>query len=220
MVSLKKKRINGGIYWYAVKSARINGKPRHGWQVYLGSAEKIMKIVKESGNMPHAKLKSFEYGKIAALLDINQDLGFVDIVDKYARKKRIHGLTAGEYMLLIIMGRCDKPTSKNGMAKWFTNSCMGLLWKFSHKLSCQNFLNHMKRLDKVRKSVEDDLAKALIKKGIVPSRLIVDTSNFYTYIEHGEKLPRKGKSKHHRNDKNLVALGLVVSEENIPFISN
>lgn len=218
MVSLKKKRISGHSYWYAVKSARIDGKPRYKWQVYLGSAEEIMKAVKKSKDLPETKLKSFEYGKTAALLDVNQDLGFVEIVDKHAKKDRLHGLTVGEYMLLIILGRCDKPVSKNAMAKWFKNSTMSLLWRFRHKLSSQNFLNHMRWLDKVRKSVEDDLAKVLIERGLVPSTLILDTSNFYTYIEHGENLPQKGKSKHHRNDKNLIGLGLVVSEDNIPFI--
>lgn len=218
MVYLEDKKVKGHTYWYAIEKARVNGKLTKVWQLYLGSAKKIAECMKKSEELPSTKLKSFEYGKTAALLDVNQDLGFVEIVDKHATKERLHGLTVGEYMLLIILGRCDKPLSKNAMAKWFKNSALSLLWKFRHKLSSQNFLNHMKKLDKVRKSVEDDLAKVLIEKGLVPSTLILDTSNFYTYIEHGEKLPQKGKSKHHRNDKNLIGLGLVVSEDNIPFM--
>lgn len=218
MVYLEKKKVNKLIYWYAIEKVRINGKLKKAWQLYLGSAKDIAERMRESKTLLSTKLKSFEYGKTAALFDVNQDLGFVEIVNKHARKERLHGLTVGEYMLLIILGRCDKPLSKNAMAQWFKNSCMSLLWKFRHKLSSQNFLNHMERLDKVRESVEDDLAKVLIEKGLVPSTLILDMTNFYTYIEHGEKLLQKGKSKHHRNDKNLIALGLVVSEENIPFL--
>jgi len=218
MVYLEDKKVKGHTYWYAIEKARVNGKLTKVWQLYLGSAKKIAECMKKSEELPSTKLKSFEYGKTAALLDVNQDLGFVGIVDKHAKKERLHGLTVGEYMLLIILGRCDKPVSKNAMAKWFKKSTMSLLWRFRHKLSSQNFLNHMRKLDKVRKGVEDDLAKVLIEKGLVPSTLILDTSNFYTYIEHGEKLPQKGKSKHHRNDKNLVGLGLVVSEDNIPFM--
>ncbi len=218
MVYLEKKKVSGLTYWYAVEKVRVDGKLKRAWQLYLGSAKGIVECMKKSGGLSSTTLKSFEYGKTAALLDVNQDLDFVGIVDKHARKKRLHGLTVGEYMLLIILGRCDKPLSKNAMAEWFRKSSMSLLWKFRHRLSSQNFLNHMERLDKVRKDVEDDLARVLIEKGLLPALLILDTTNFYTYIEHGEKLPRKGKSKHHRNDKNLVALGLVVSEDNIPFL--
>jgi transposase len=218
VVYLEKKKVKGLTYWYAVKKVRINGKLKKAWQLYLGPAKKIVECMKKSEQLPSTKLKSFRYGKTAALFDVNRDLGFVNIVDRYAKKKRVHGLTVGEYILLLIMGRCDKPISKNAMAKWFSKSCMSLLWRFRHKLSCQNFLNHMERLDKVRISIENDIARVLIEKGLVPSTLLLDTSNFYTYIEHGEKLPKKGRSKHHRNDKNLVALGLVVSEDNIPFL--
>jgi transposase len=218
MVYLERKSIKNRIYWYAVEKKKIDGKVKRVWQQYLGAAEMIVERMKESKGLPHTRLKSFEYGRIAALLDVSQDLSFVKIVDRHAKKERLHGLTVGEYMLLVILGRCDKPLSKNAMSEWFKKSSMSLLWRFHHRLSSQNFINHMGRLDKVRKSVEDDLAKVLIGKGLTPSILMLDTTNFYTHIEHGEKLLRKGKSKHHRNDKNLVALGLVASEENIPFL--
>ena len=216
MVYLERKKIGRYSYWYAIKKGRVDGKLKKVWQLYLGSAERVKEVYERSGEMK--KLKSFEYGKTAALFDVNQGLGFVDIVDDHAKLKRRHGLTVGEYMLLLIMGRCDSPLSRNAMGKWFRGSCMSLLWKFRHKLSSQNFLNHMGRLDKVRKDVEADLAKVLIDGGLKPSVLIWDRTNFYTYIEHGQELPRKGHSKHHRNDKNLVDLGLVVSDHNVPFL--
>ena len=40
----------------------------------------------------------------------------------------------------------------------------------------------------------------------------------FTYIENGEKLTRKGKSKEKRYDKNLVAFGIAESDENIPLM--
>jgi len=223
MVYLEKKDINGYPYWYAIKKVRINGKPKRLWQLYLGTAERIAECIRASKTRPTTKLKSFQYGKNAALLDVCQDLGFIEVVDKHAKMERVHGLTCGEYMILIIMGRCDKPISKNAMQKWFKKSCMGLLWKFKHKLSSQNFLNHMKRVDKKREKIEDDIAKVLIDVGLLPHSLVLDESNFPTCIENldgKQKLPQKCKSKQHRNDKNHVALGLVVSAENIPFLHN
>jgi len=35
MVSLKKKKIKGHTYWYAVEMARVDGKPKQIWQKYL-----------------------------------------------------------------------------------------------------------------------------------------------------------------------------------------
>ena len=147
MVSLQPKYKNGNKCWYVMKSGRVNGKPRVVWQRYIGTAEKILELKEQSGALPYIKLKSFSYGKIAALLAINEELGFTDIVNKHTDKKKIDGLTVGEYMLLIIMGRCSGVRSKNAMQKWFDKSIMDYLWKFPHKLSCQNFLNHMARIN-------------------------------------------------------------------------
>jgi transposase len=47
--------------------------------------------------------------------------------------------------------------------------------------------------------------------------LLWDTTNFFTRIENGESIPQKGHSKEHRNDRNLIGLGLAVSGDNIPF---
>ena len=46
----------------------------------------------------------------------------------------------------------------------------------------------------------------------------LDESNWFTYIEKGEELPGKGKSKQLRYDKNLISVGLAVSEDNVPFM--
>jgi len=48
VVSLKKKMIKGNIYWYAVEMSRVNGKPKQTWQMYLGTAEKIIEAMKGS----------------------------------------------------------------------------------------------------------------------------------------------------------------------------
>lgn len=61
------------------------------------------------------------------------------------------------------------------------------------------------------------LIKIFDELGIKPSTLFFDTTNFFTYIEHGEDIPRKGKSKEMRYDKNLVGLGLAVSDTSVPF---
>ncbi len=58
----------------------------------------------------------------------------------------------------------------------------------------------------------------LVDKGIMPHIFFLDESNWFTYIEKGGKLLQKGKSKQFRSDKNLVSVGLAVSEDNVPFM--
>ena len=219
MVSLKKKKIRGNTYWYAVKMARVNGKPKQVWQKYIGTAKKIVELKEASKDMPHIKLKSFQYGKTAALLSISDELNFIDIVNKHTNKKKIEGLTVGEYLLLNIIGRCDGALSENAMQKWFDKSSLNLLWKFSHKLTCQNFLNHYKYIDhETRNKIEDDLCRVLTEKGITPHILFLDETNWFNYIKKGEELPQNGNNKQYRNHMKQVCMGLAVSEDNVPFM--
>ena len=87
MVSLRKKRIKGHIYWYAVKMARINGKPKQVWQEYIGTAEKIIELKKRASELSRIKLKSFQYGKTAALLSISDELNFINIVNNHTNAR-------------------------------------------------------------------------------------------------------------------------------------
>jgi transposase len=132
--------------------------------------------------------------------------------------------------MLVLMGRCDKPVSKEGMAEWFErDTFLNLVWRFPHSLSGQNVRNHLDYLlspeEEARgepgalRDIEEDLARSLLARGVRPTTLIWDTSNVFTYIEKAGKLPRKAKSKQMRFDKNLVAFGIAVSQENIPLLS-
>ena len=219
MVSLRKKKIKGHIYWYAVEMARVDGKPKQVWQKYLGTAKKIVELKERAAELPNIKLKSFQYGKTAALLAISDELNFIDIVNKHTDKKKIEDLTVGEYLLLNIIGRCDGALSENAMQKWFDKSSLSLLWKLPHKLTCQNFLNHYKYIDhETSKKIEDDLCKVLIEKGITPRILFLDETNWFNYIKKGEELPQNGKNKQYRNHMKQVCMGLAVSEDNVPFM--
>ena len=222
MPSLKKKIIKGHIYWYAVEMARIDGKPKQVWQMYLGTAEKIIEVMKGSEDKPYARFKSFQYGKIAAMMQISEELEFIEIVNRHTDKKSIAGLTVGEYLLLDIIGKSSGILSENGLEEWFNNSALSILWKFPHKLSCQNFLNHMGYIDQTTiKNIEIDISRILIEKGITPSILYLDDSNWFTYgnnYNNKSELLKKGFNKKHRYDKNQVGVALVTNENNIPFM--
>ena len=131
----KKKRPGKSTQYYLSRKKWINGKLKRLWQKYLGTAETIEKVYDEYENHTSLKFKSFEYGRTAALMKIAKELDFENIVNKHTTKKRMKGLTVGEYLLLIILSRADKPVSKNGIAKWFEESFLSLIWSFPHKLN-------------------------------------------------------------------------------------
>jgi len=220
MVFLEKKKIKGHTYWYASERGLVDGKIKRTFQEYLGTTETIIECMRKSKELPHIKLKSFQYGKTAALLSISDELNFVGIVNKHTNKKKIEGLTVGEYLLLNIIGRCDGALSENAMQKWFDKSTLSILWKFPHKLTCQNFLNHYKYVDhETSQKIEDDLCRVLIEKGLTPHILFLDETNWFTYIEKGEELPKKcSNNKQYHHHKNQLAMGLAVSEGNMPFM--
>jgi transposase len=219
MVFLERKEKNGTTCWYISERKLVDGKIKRTKQIYLGTAEKIMELKEQAAELPYIKLKSFQYGKTSAMLSISDDLNFIEIVNKHTNKKKIEGLTVGEYLLLNIIGRCDGALSENGMHKWFNNSSMKLLWDFPHKLTCQNFLNHYKYIDhEASKKIEDDLCKVLIEKGITPKVLFLDETNWFNDIKNGEELPQNGNNKQYRNHMKQVCMGLTVSEDNVPFM--
>lgn len=50
MTALIKKRKNGHDYYYAVKSGRVDGKPRIIWQKYLGTVDEVIERLSASSH--------------------------------------------------------------------------------------------------------------------------------------------------------------------------
>ena len=222
MTSIIKKTFKDNSYYYAVKSARVNGKPRIISQVYLGTADNIVEMKKQCELLPYVKMKSFEYGKLASLLHVNEEIGFIDIVNKHTDKKSTDGLSVGEYLLLDVIGKSHGILSENGIESWFKKSPLAFMWNLPHKLNCQNFLNQMSYIDSdTMKKIEDDLCRVLVEKGLTPSIMFLDESNWFTYATNYDdksELLHKGYNKKHRKDKNQICVALAVNEDNVPFI--
>ena len=213
----KIKTINNRKYLYVIKNERINGKVVQTIQKSVGSADKVYQLL--TSNKP-MHIASYSFGKPAAFIKAAEEVGLIESLNKHINRKNMAGLTPAEYLLLTIIGRSEHALSRNVLDDYFKKSSLQFIWSPKHKLSSQNFLNYMEKLDEetIRK-IELDVSRALIKQGIKPTRLIFDTTNFYTHIEHGENLPQKSKSKDKRYDKNLIGVGLTISDQNIPFQS-
>jgi len=211
----KFKTISGHKYLYVVKNERIDGKVVQAVQKYVGNADKVYELIMGA---KETKIASYSFGKPAALLKAAEEIGLIEAMNKHVEMKTMKGLTPAEYLLLIIIGRSEHALSRNVLDEYFKESLLKFFWNPKYKLSSQNFLNYMEKLDEETISkIELDISQTLIKRGIKPTKLTFDTTNFYTHIEHGEDLPKKGFSKDKRYDKNLIGVGLTTSNKNIPF---
>lgn len=213
----KLKTINNRKYLYIIKNERINGKVVQTIQKSIGSADKVYQLL--TSGKP-TRIASYSFGKPAAFMKAAEEVGLIDSMNKHIKVKKIGGLTPAQYLLLIIIGRSEHVFSRNTLDEYFKRSSLQFIWNPKYQLSSQNFLNYMAKLDeKTIRKIELDISRKLIEIGLKPSRLIFDTTNFYTHIGQGENLPQKGVSKDKRYDKNLIGVGLTVSDHNIPFQS-
>jgi len=213
-----KKMKNGIAYYYLRTGERVNGKVKITWEKYLGTAEKIKQDYE--GTLGVLGVHSFVFGSIAAMLSIAEELQLKEIISIVVPDAN-YKLKIWQHILMQSICRFHEPASKNKSIDWYDQSILPLLWKKNFS-SPQTILNQFDKIVNATKNripeIEEEICKKLFEKGIKPSVLVWDPTNFFTYIEKGEVLPQKGASKEKRYDKNIINLGLVVSDENIPLM--
>jgi transposase len=216
-VHFKIKTIKGRKYLYLIKNEWKNKKVVQVMQKYIGTPDQVFELI-NAGKSNH--VASYPFGKPAALIKAAEEVGLIESINKHVGRKKIDGLTPAQYLLMIIIGRSEHALSRNILDEYFKRSVLQFFWDPKYKLSSQNFLNYMAKLDEdTIQKIELDISQTLLKRGLRPTRLIFDTTNFYTHIDHGNELPQKGNSKEKRFDKNLIGVGLTTSDHNIPFQS-
>ncbi len=218
---LEKRLVRGKPYYYATKTARVNGKVKMVYRKYLGPAHVV--LAKLIGGLPELSIASFSFGRVASVLAMDSELGFSELVDESVGKgSHPKTLSVGKMLLAFIAGRSEHPVSKNGMQGWYNNSYLSLLWG-SKSLSCQDYLNNMDCLtDEIMDKVSLDLGKRLVGLGYVPELLFFDGTNFSTEMQPRENdllrlLPSHGYAKDGKIENNLIGLGLTTTKEGLPL---
>ncbi len=211
MVSLVKRMIKGHTYYYLVWMKREGKKVVRAKQVYLGTAEKIFGLLSQ----PLPKFVSYSYGEIALLLRIAEITDFVGITNKHLQKVS----SIGDYLLLPVINRLLEPSSKAGITGWYKATCLPLIWNKKLSLSSQNYWYYLDCLtdEKIETIWKELLLCIRDKLKIEDKTFLFDTTNFFTYIDDHEnnKLPKKGRSKQKRNDKNQVSVSLTIGEQSM-----
>lgn len=218
MASLIKKIKKGKPYYYAVESARVDGKPRIVWQKYLGTLDAILNRSDAAKPIPPKESVIFEAGGIAALLRITQQLQLLELINEIL-PKREQGLSVAHYILLAAFNRALDPCSKLAIGDWYEKSILRKMWHFpTSAFSSQRFWDHMDRIeDHHILEIEQRLLLRIKERfGINPDLLLYDTTNFFTYLATSNdraNLPQRGHSKAKRHDLCQVGLALMLSRD-------
>lgn len=216
MASLIKKIKKGKPYWYAVQCQRIDGKPRIAWQKYLGRADDILKATQEATAPEPQEVWLHQFGAIAALLNVAEQLDVVSIIDRHI-PKRSQGASIGQYMLLAAINRACDPKSKLQIGPWYEQTLLARLWKHpAETFSSQRFWDAMDAVgDEAIAAIEGDLVDRLVQTTALDLRAVLyDTTNFATFIHtlnDRTTIAQRGHAKKKRHDLRLVGLTLVVT---------
>lgn len=216
MPSLTKKMVRGRPYYYLRESQRINGKPKIVSTLYLGSAESI----RDRLLCPQpTEVAVHEFGGSAATFSMAQDLQVVATIDRHVPKRGSQGPSVGQYLLLAALNRCLAPTSKSGIAHWYSKTGLRRFLPFTPKqLSSQRFWDNMQRVS-VQKiaAIEQDLAHTAVSRFALDLRcLVFDATSFFTFLDSFNlraKLPQRGHGKEGRDNLRLLGLALLITTD-------
>jgi len=224
---IEKRRADGRVYYYLVESARVDGKPRIVSQQYLGSAAEIAEKLAGAPASAPVRSQHKQFGDLAAVWSVIERIGVVEIIDRVAPRRADAAASVGTYLALACANRIVEPCSKLGFADWWATTA-GPRWvKLSAAaLDHRRFWLAMDRLSEADlATIETELgARIIAEYGLDLSGLVLDMTNFATYIDSGnDKAPiaQRGKAKQKRVDLRLVGLGLVVTRDGgIPLLSH
>ena len=222
MASIQRKIIHGRPYYYLVESRRVNGRPRPIVLEYLGSAETLLRRLRPPpAEATRARLAQF--GGVAALYDLAQQLRLVELIDQFA-PKRHQGPSLGQYMLVAAINRCLAPASKLQMPAWLASTPLPRWLGWTPKqFSSQRFWDNMELLGEPEiATISEALAQRLLETfRLDVASLVFDCTNFDTFIDtdNASQLPQRGHAKSKRRDLRIVGLSLLVSVDfHVPLL--
>lgn len=217
MATIRKQKVGKYIYWQIVESKRVEGRPRPVVLMHLGSAGALLHKLKE-GPLKK-KIRSASHGAVAALWNVSEEIGLLNIFNQNFSKKIRDGLSVGKSLLLAAVHRAVQPGSKRSFAEWVKQTTLPEIAKFTpEKLTSQHFWDQMDTVtERTIKMVEEEITLILIGKyKISLDTLFFDTTNFFTFIDSQNascKIAQRGHNKQKRADLRQFGLALLLSRD-------
>ena len=227
MASIISKKVNGQTYYYLREMARVGGKPKMVSERYLGKATDI-EAAMDGAEMVPERTRHLAFGDLAATWSVLERLAVRSIVDEVIGPRRADASgSVGTYLALAALNRVVAPCSKLAFQQWWATTAGDRLVKMaSPALDHRRFWDAMDEIavDQLT-AIEDAItARAVETFGITTSGLVLDMTNFATYIDSANPrapIARRGHAKQKRNDLRLVGLGLVAARDGgVPLLSH
>ena len=233
MASLQARRVRGHTYWYIVESRRVNGKPRPIPLAYLGKADTLLARLEATEPL---RLRSCAHGAVAALWAMAQALDLAGVIDRalLATGRRRSGaaratappravpvandgLTVGQTVTLLAIGRACHATSKRGFADWARTTSLGdVVGVPVERLTSQHCWDQMDQVpvESLAGMERDIVGRVLTRLALPVDTLLFDATNFFTFIASTNArptLPARGHNKQKRDDLRQVGVALLCS---------
>lgn len=227
MPSIVGKKQGNKTYYYLVESARVEGRPRIVSQRYLGPAEEIIARLSQAGPGEVDRTRHLGFGDLAGVWAVLERLKVAQIVDDVVGSRRSDAAASvGTYIALATVNRVVDPCSKRAFADWWARTAGDRFVKLpAAALDHRRFWDAMDAISEAQLGeIERRVVAAMVETfGLDLSGLVLDMTNFATYIDSGnERAPiaQRGHAKQKRTDLRLVGLGLVVSVDGgVPLVS-
>lgn len=227
MGSVVHKVVNGQTYYYLREMARVDGKPKMISQRYLGKAADIEAAMDGAMGVPE-RTRHLGFGDVAAVWSMLTRLDVAGIIDDVVGPRRTDASgSVGTYICLATVNRVVAPCSKLGFADWWATTA-GDRWVRmpAAALDHRRFWAAMDTIDAdMLVEIERRIGAGMVAEfGLDLSALVLDMTNFATYIDTGNTrapIAQRGRAKQKRSDLRLVGLGLVVTRDGgIPLCSH
>jgi transposase len=227
MASIVGKRIKGQTYYYLREVARVGGQPKIISQRYLGKAADIAAAIDGAATVPQ-RTRHLGFGALAAAWSMLAELEVAGIIDRIVGARRADAAcTVGTYIALAAANRVVAPCSKLAFSDWWQTTAGDRFIKVpASALDHRRFWDAMDQLTPARTAkIERAVVARMVQRfGLDLSGLVVDMTNFATFIDSGNQrapIAQRGKAKQKRVDLRLVGLGLVVTRDGgVPIASH
>ena len=226
MASLVAKKKGNKLYYYAVESARVEGKPRIVHQAYLGTADRVAALVKDRTAPVPLSATCRDLGLPGALWLAAQQSGVFEVLHSLWPVPR-SGPSPAHYLILAAIHRVCQPGPKTEVVGWYSRTVLASLWGLPpERFTSQAFWDAFERIlpEGIDPIAQDPLEEAQVRllglwksKQKVSRRLLAyDTTNFHTYFAttntRGD-LAQRGHNKQGHHNLRQVGLSYVLDSE-------
>jgi transposase len=214
VATIVRKRKGGRDYFYWVRSARVEGKPRIVEQVYLGTADALREARERSDPVATRRRAA---GPLVLWAQAER-LGLRELIDAEVTTAGL-AHSVGTYLQLVVCNRAHAPCAKLRLREWYEKTALGsVLAVPARDLDHRRIWDAMDQVSEAAiEAVEQRLCARVVEAGQLAGSdelLVFDPTNLYTFIASDNArntIARRGHNKQKRHDLRQVGLALLTT---------